>query len=369
MGERFADNSRFLYQYLFSQKGRYGIKRIIWATRNSKIYKFLKNNNYDVIKTNTISGFFLHLKAGVHIICNNASSNGYKKDINTYLSLGAVKIQLWHGVGIKACGKLSRKTTGGLKQKITDKIIIPFFQPGMWGNCFFLATSQENKRIAIYDYGIKPNRVIISQYPRLCDLSDFYLNSEKEIIESIKRKNKIRILYLPTFRKPGTSFTYPTEIHGFSTFLEKNNLLWIQKFHSVDTIENHELDTRNILFLDKDFDVSVLLDCVDLVVTDYSSVSSDAIFKDILTLEYCPDYKEYMNDDRGFVNDFSYYHSCRPILEPNLLFDAIIDRLSKEKVDQNDKRVKDFLFEKQGYTMDDIVSSLIRSFGKHGGVL
>lgn len=41
MGTKFADNSRYLYQYLFANKKKLGLKKVIWITRNKDVNELL----------------------------------------------------------------------------------------------------------------------------------------------------------------------------------------------------------------------------------------------------------------------------------------------------------------------------------------
>ena len=47
-GERFADNSRNLYQYLFTNKEQYGLSHVVWVTRSADIMKEMLNMGYEV---------------------------------------------------------------------------------------------------------------------------------------------------------------------------------------------------------------------------------------------------------------------------------------------------------------------------------
>ncbi len=48
MGEKFADNSRFLFQYLHQEKQELLLKRVIWVTRNKNLKDELSEMGYEV---------------------------------------------------------------------------------------------------------------------------------------------------------------------------------------------------------------------------------------------------------------------------------------------------------------------------------
>jgi len=361
-GNKYADNSRYLYQYLFENKEKYNIRRVIWITRSDEVYSKLKKNNYDVLKLHSFKSLYYHLKSGVHVLCNNAYSSAKKHDINTFLSFGAKKIQLWHGAGIKACGRLVNKKNTFLT-RFYYNFLFRYGQPGMWGRCYQIAVSHENARVIIDDFAIMKKRVIMAYYPRDCEFSPFLFDDEKEIVELIKekRKNNKIILYLPTFKNNTRDFIFPEKINGFEQFLLKNDYVWIQKPHSVDNYfvsTNYEFE--NFIVLNSDFDINVLLDYVDLVISDYSSVTTDAIAKNIKTLDYCPDYEYYMNEDRGFVSEYEKYHIGEKIIEPCKLFDAITERLNEDFVNTKSyEQTKTFLLGDKKWTMEKVVIEII----------
>ena len=113
MGEKFADNSRFLFQYIDENKKTFGIKKVIWVTKNPDVLNELRLHGYECYLFNSKKSFYYHIKSGVHVICNSSASKRFCNDIRTNLSFGAKKIQLWHGVGIKAVGNLKSSSRLG----------------------------------------------------------------------------------------------------------------------------------------------------------------------------------------------------------------------------------------------------------------
>lgn len=362
MGERFADNSRFLYQYLSKHKNCYGISHVVWVTSNRDVYDALRVQGYEVVMKDSKDAIKWHLISGVHVICNNTDSFNGSADLLTEYSFGAKKIQLWHGVGIKACSGLTTGRKHDLREKLYD-LVKKYGTPGMWSKCYFIATSKENARVAVADFHIEKRKVIIAGYPRLCECSELMRNEEdiRDMLKHHRNAGKKVILYLPTFRKNGsTGYLSPHDIAGVDDYCYKEGIMWIEKKHSADQTGVNERKTSNILRLDPTFDINVLLDDVDLIITDYSSVSSDAIYKDIPTIEYCPDYSQYKDEDRGFVNKFELYHDAEPILEPEKFLNTLIERINGDGIDQvRHERTKDFLFQDKNVTYRDIIDTIV----------
>lgn len=364
-GKTFSDNSRFLYQFLYEHKTELGLLNVVWATRSKAINDKLNSNGYKSCLIGTPESKKWHLKAGIHIICNLYSDAlNLKPDIDTKYSCGAKKIQLWHGAGIKACGYLTNdgKKISKWKKMLKNSLLFSFFSFGNWKNSFFVSISEENKRVAIEDYGYKSKKIILGSYPRLCYYPKLF-DDEVDVIDSIKKmhsQGKV-ILFLPTFRKDNSKYLSPENIPGFYEWLKKNNYFWIKKKHAVDLNDCSKPDSNvsNILILNN-IDVNIIIDYVDMVITDYSSVSTDAIYKNKITLEYCPDYDYYIKNDRGFVNDFSKYHVFKPVLDPSLLFNEIDCRINLDpKLIIKHIKTRMFLFGESQMSIMDLSKIII----------
>ena len=69
MGLKFADNSRFLFQYLSENVNSLNLKKVIWITRNPEVKKTLDNMGYESFIVGSEESNYWHLKAGIHIVC------------------------------------------------------------------------------------------------------------------------------------------------------------------------------------------------------------------------------------------------------------------------------------------------------------
>lgn len=367
MGGSFSDNSRFLFQFLHENKSRYDIKKVIWVTRSLTVYKTLKDMGYEVYLMHCLKSYYYHLKAGIHVICNISTTGKlFKGDIMGDLSWNANKIQLWHGVGIKACGGLRNHCLAKphfLKQILKRMKIFQKPSLGGWNKFLLLVTSEENKRVAQYDFKHDAKDIIMALYPRLCPCVRLTREEKYWVckLEGLKKQGKKIILYLPTFREVSKEFLIPSQITGFEQFLSTHGIIWLEKKHRAD----HSVDLGNsqqCLQLPQLFDVNVLYPYIDMLITDYSSAASDAIFWNKLTVEYCPDYNTYKDKDRGFVAPWAQYHVCRtPVVDPNQLFGQILEQLNNsDKCQQRRLEVKQFLFGSHLQSYEDILKQIYK---------
>ena len=328
MGEKFADNSRFLYQYLSQNKTKYGIKKVIWVTRNEALNRELNAQGFESYLIGTRESTYWHLKAGIHVVCNMATQSGpFPTDIDIRLSSGAKKVQLWHGVGIKAVGPTSNSSKTNLINRrskwITDlsntEVMRKIGLFGGWGEPKLLCTSELNKSINIMNSKMHARNAFLSAYPRYCECT-YYFKDELDVIQRIKNYS-LSILYLPTFRDKNSNYVLPTNESVFLNFLKEHNIIWIQKPHQADVNGEIFNDHENILNLNPRFDINTILKSVDLIVSDYSSAAFDAVFVGKPVIMYVPDIEGFMSGSNGLLMDLR-------DLCPSLLANSIEEMIS-----------------------------------------
>ena len=212
----------------------------MFLLNHEEIYSFLRGNGYETVIIGTEESDKIHKKAGMHILCNSASDSLFTADLDTKLSFGAVKVNLWHGVGvIKGVGKNSN-----IQKKIErrgwiyrikiwakkDFVIRTFMTlPGAWGNQYFLSPSLFcDKQFLEFGF-LDSRRFIRSSYPRNCTCL-FYNEEEKNILSHIEKSN-ISILYAPTFRDKESSFCYG-KLANDLVYRLNTDVMWIQKKQS-----------------------------------------------------------------------------------------------------------------------------------------
>ncbi len=311
-GEKFADNSRFLFQYLSAHKENYGLTHVVWVTKNLNLRDELRELGYESYEFGSEESKYYHKKAKYHIICN--SSCGHNADIEILYSFGAVRVNLWHGIGVvKRFGKASQAVLRNQNQhKLVYSVIswlqqtrfwrLFFVYPGGWGDFYLLSPNEISNKQFRESFGYIPqSRLIQSTYPRVHP-NYALLKKEKSVLEKIKQYNKI-VLYMPTFRLGKQSILFSDLGRSLKDILKKENILWIQKAHSADNfIERGELE-ENILALSPNFETNVIFPYISLLVTDYSSVATDARYFNKPVLFYMPDYEDYKKGENGLTDE------------------------------------------------------------------
>ncbi len=313
-GEKFADNSRFLFQYLDKNKKELKLSHVVWVTRNETLCNQLTLMGYEAYMIGSEESTYYHKKAGMHILCNASSDrNGSKPDIQHELSFGAKRVNLWHGVGVVkgvGCDSLEYKRKKELRPliyKIKEglekfKLYRLFVQEkGGWGDFYFLSpTPTTTKQFKRFSY-IPEKNFIESLYPRTCSCIEHF-SHEKEVITEMNKYSAV-ILYLPTFRTGQNRFDFTSVANRLQNILLEHNILWIQKAHSASGVGKIGSADKNILSLNHDFDINVLIPHIDILITDYSSAASDARFFRKPVLFYVPDIDDYMNGENGVTEE------------------------------------------------------------------
>lgn len=353
-GNRFADNARYCYFELIKIPDL----EVNLVVNDRKLYKILKANNIRVVKKYSLKSIYLHLTSKYHVIDQD------HKGLLGYLSVNAVRLNLWHGIPLKKIWKLDLESKQKknklayyiekLNQKIR-KLCKGYCSVGRWYIYELLTPSKFDwnnlfSRCVFSDL-VKP---LYCRYPRVDFLQDnigsYLLEIEEEYLKQIKKakkENKKIVFYAPTFRDgTDTKILGTDSIEEFNKcikFLDKINVVLMVKMHAVETAKAKDL--KNCIFLDSKCDISVFMKYADCLITDYSSVYFDYLVFDKPILFYPYDYDFYQNSDRGFMIDYMEYTPGEKVYNIKELCSAI-EKISNNCWDDNYSKERDILKQK-----------------------
>lgn len=382
-GEKFADNSRYLFQYVDANKRELGLEHVVWVTRNQVVYNELIAMGYETYMMNTPESIYFHRKAKIHVVCESFSDtkitnlNDSTTDILCRYSLGAKRINLWHGIPAKGVNFSSLQykknlEKGTIKVRIKDMFYKNLFfrrilfKPGGWGDYYMLSTTPFITKLFREMMYLPESRMIESNYPRNKEVPQL-LSSEKDVLQKIKASG-FSILYLPTFRESLSEYISPFHEDVLSEWLTRSNSIWIQKKHSGDKqgMFKEKISDDHIISLSSDFDINVLLPLVDVVVTDYSSVCFDAIYHRKVVLFYVPDMEYYMNADRGFVMSPDEFMVGPKSFTP----EALVKELNNAKINPEGTKAKHYeQFRNKVWGEDKTIKQIWEDIYKKVGLL
>jgi len=162
-GKRFADNGAAMFEYVVARDEPF--VEPIWISRDAGVIRGLRNRGFAVYHPWSIKGMLACLTAGVYVF------DGLTKDINHWLSRGARRILLRHGVGIKKveraiehpAHRLYKLFHGSARQRLVWSYLLPWHlvRPDL-----VVATSPDHVQQAQDYYGVSAEKVAITGFPR-----------------------------------------------------------------------------------------------------------------------------------------------------------------------------------------------------------
>ncbi|ADU31854.1 CDP-glycerol--poly(glycerophosphate) glycerophosphotransferase [Evansella cellulosilytica] len=306
MNNRFADNVKYLYLYLYNNIDKDQRMNIYYLCEDAATFNTLNDNNLPVIFYPKISSIWKLLRAGVVIV----DSNEWLGNFKPHLLYRSYKIQLWHGVGMKKVGNSNPIMQEYKKRMLTNiysKIIIksPFY------DLLVLSSELQIKEKAnMFRY----KNIFINGQPR----NDIFFNKKVSSnvmlgvdasvlnkVEYFKKLGKKIILYTPTWRNNADTIKLETEAVDYnrlSNFCMKNEFIFILKQHPKSkSIINCRYE--NIIEYQKNLDLYPLFSLIDVLITDYSSIYTDFILMNKPVIFYNYDYEYYnQKEDRIHFN-------------------------------------------------------------------
>jgi CDP-glycerol glycerophosphotransferase (TagB/SpsB family) len=306
-GARFADNTKWLF--LHCLEARYP-ERFVWITRNRRLAKRLRGLGYDAHHHRSLRGLWLSLRAKVFVIDHTSH------DISFFSSRGSVKVCLFHGIPLK---RLRRDVLlpGTFNHMVYHgpwplRALLRITRPYLYERySLVIATSPRIAADYCTAFGTPMKDIAITGYPRndaLWSTEEGLDSDDRESrrgLESLRRDGRKIIMYLPTWRDHGTHGSIPLQYPTITAFLDEHDAVLVTKFHSYDDRSDQwRANDGRLIVLDHHVDVYPLLPLVDVLVTDYSSVSFDFLLLRRPVVYYCYDLEEYRSGVRGFYHDY-----------------------------------------------------------------
>jgi CDP-glycerol glycerophosphotransferase len=292
LGERYADNPRYLFEYIISQEPRI---QPIWLTKNKTEADRIRARGYQVILMNSLAAYWVCMRARVAVVNQSVFSDLLAPAI----SPTTLKIQLYHGIPLKKVGYDDAIHLPPEKKRLQrlKEILFPFFRENY---ALVTATSAETKRTFTSAFDVNPDTVSITGFPRY----DILLSPPGN--QAISSSACIRIMYLPTFRGRVGSQIDVLKMAGFdaeavNSKLEHYNAVLLIKLHPVNVPTEellYELERFSRFQFVRETDLYEEMKSIDILITDYSSVFFDFLLVDkpIIFLPY--DYEHYLENDR-----------------------------------------------------------------------
>ncbi|MEL7598469.1 MAG: CDP-glycerol glycerophosphotransferase family protein, partial [Clostridiaceae bacterium] len=235
-GDKFADNSKWLYIYTLKNISDV---EVIWITKSEENYKIIRDLGGKVYLYNSFKALYYIITAKVAFMTQSF------RDLASYnLIGGALKVQLWHGIALKKIGFDSYGNNEGknILKKVNSKLV-NFLRT----YDLYIAPSSIYKEVIKTAFRVNENKILDVGQPR----NDIFFHNElkcqfrNQINESIQKNYGINInekkiiTYMPTFRdNKNLSFSFmkltEKQQQEINKVLENNNSVIIEKAHFVD---------------------------------------------------------------------------------------------------------------------------------------
>jgi len=286
----YADNSKVLFEALLSTNPQ----KTFFYTKKKKILATIPKNG---IYAYSPKGLYILLKSKLLVFTHG------KYDFFPYLPRPHSQrtfLNLFHAIAVK---KLADKASfSASKKKDIDS----------WD--YFLVSSQFEKEFIKKQFGFDEEQILTFGQPR----NDIIVKNK---LISSDNGNKL-VLYAPTFRDHTMTKLFPfddADLLALDQFLRDNRIEIMIRLHVHDEQKYSKRtiykNLQNIYFKgsDKIPSINDYLHHVDMLISDYSSITLDYLLLD-RPVAYIPyDYDEY-NKVRGFSFDYL-KHLAGPVLK------------------------------------------------------
>lgn len=270
----FAGNPKYLFLWVLAHNPEI---HATWITSSRQTLRHLRDNGLPVRARWSLPGIIAMLRSGVFAYAYSIS------DISFQPSLGAFRLNLWHGVGVKALAQGPEWVSKTRRNQKVPTFIrrLSAHSRGLESPDVVVTTSDFTQRHFAKQFRIPFDRCPQLGYPRL-DCA--YDNALDEKVRRLDRDAGFELnprgysevyLYMPTFRDSGRLFLAEAipDPKKLSLALAKRDALLYIKLHHLSLDEIPETD--NIQRWPDEIDFQPYLSDVAGLITDYSSVLYD----------------------------------------------------------------------------------------------
>lgn len=306
-GKRFADNAAALFEHM-QRLGPTPVS-VTWISGDRDVVRELRKRGYAAELRWSPRGMRACLSAGVFVF------DGLTRDVNHWLSRGAKKVLLRHGVGIKKVERAIEHPGHRVYQLFHGR----WWQRAFWSYLIpwhlvrpdlLIATSPEHAAQGQLYYDVEADRIVITGFPR----NDALLATDappldpqvRPLATAASRRGLPVFLYMPTFRDDDSRFKFP--LRELEQMASRLGVILAVKLHFVDRLSQKDFvpaPQGNLRLLDPTIDASQVFPIAAGLISDYSSVVFDFLLTGKPVIFFVPDFDEYLRHSRSFYYDFN----------------------------------------------------------------
>ena len=353
----FNSNSKYLFLDIVENHPEI---EAIWIGRNKKVIKEVRQIGHVAYYRFSLKGIWLCLTSKYYIVDHTHGC------INFWTSGGAIIVNLWHGVGWKACLWTDPKHHIYKNKGFWENYVHRLFYPSLYyhPNLLLSTSPYMTRHFFAPMFDVSYDKCVEDFYPRC-----YYLMQPKEklieklktnkerdtliLLETFQKFDKI-IYYSPTYRDAQYDFLKESGIDfdNLNNIMVENNYLFVIKCHpSTKMGDTKSIMHSNIIILDKYTDSYNVMPFTDVMISDYSSIIFDYMLlkKPIILFPF--DMEKYNNSSRSLA--FNYTEIVKGIPIVNTYQDLKSQIINLSSYQFNDINM---IWEKTGNLIDAIKS-------------
>ena len=331
--------------------------------------------NIQFIRRGTLAERMALLRAGVIIVDDVEQIIGQRWILFT----GKAKlVQLWHGAFLKKRMELISHYAR-LKRMSSLRRILLKFQTWVEKrfpqyDCFTSTSDYYTEHV--FRFAFESKHFLNSGYPRndllLAPeafkqeyiLTEEYSHRLFHNIERLRSHGKKVVLYAPTFRRHDGKFQESRGVtkETLVQHAQASGCLWLVKPHPWDTSWQKQSSNENVIFLNGSLDVYPFFQLVDVLVTDYSSISYDFLLVDRPMIFFAYDRHDYIDQNDNLMFDYDERTPGLKVYNAEELF-AEVERCFRleEDIWRTDRlRIRSLVFDNLAPTASQIIYDFVR---------
>jgi len=318
--EQFIENSRAVFEAV---KNDSNIKKVIFCRNKINDFQIEDAENTELIYNKSFRGLYLLMKCRVVFVTNSISmeySWRWGMKLFSVLQVDLKRhfvVNLSHGISLKKINAIANKQVKKRLERVSYRKREPLYYSGL-----IASSDVDSYAMAAMYYPIKYENIWLTGLPR----NDFlnknvselpsYIRSQVCYIEKLKMSRKL-VVYAPTYRQAtvvsDSSYYHFSvdEIYELKRILTTHSAIFgfrMHYFRNSDNLFNLEdfIDNEYIFDLghSKISDIAPVIREADLIISDYSSVFVEAMYRSIPVIGFVYDFDHYRENQNGLLYDF-----------------------------------------------------------------
>lgn len=369
-GGQFFDNTKYLSLWIASR-----VKEPPQLVYIHNMHTPPDLPNIQFIRRGTFAERIALLRAGVIVVDDVEQIIGQRWIL---FASNAIIVQLWHGAFLKKRMELISHHERLKKMSPLRRMLLKF---QTWAEKrfprydFFISTSDYYTE-QVFKHAFEAKYFLSCGYPRndllfapetfkqSSILTDRYSLELFKKIKTQKSLGKKIVLYAPTFRRHEGKFqkTMGVTKDMLAQHAEISDCLWLVKPHPWDASWQKQSSSENVIFLNTTLDIYPFFQLVDVLVTDYSSISYDFLLVDRPIIFFPYDRHEYIDKNDNLMFDYDDRTPGVKVYNAEELFSEVDSCFRWEDNKWREKReeIRSLVFDNSAATSSQIIYNSVQ---------